>query len=720
MKKNDNRKNKREDFFFKGAKFLLVTSFLGIILLGTIFFLMDSLHKGDEKEVRMFAGRNDGSLVTKNNFNQVKKVENRTVLGELKTAIVDMDVFLCTLRNATCQTMIQQVINVPEAGTYKFKVEVERGNNTDMYECQAHEEYYMVINGQRTPVIPDPGVCEWQGTINNQVIPGNYSLRQGNNVIKIYHQHIGKDGVDLRDGKPKVSIDSLKIKKIEYNRVLYCGDGIVNGNEQCDNGANNGAVCTPAYGETCEYCTNSCTRETVTGGSCGDGIVNGNEQCDNGANNGAVCTPAYGETCEYCTNSCTRETVTGGNCGDGIVNGNEQCDNGASNGAVCTPAYGETCEYCTNSCTRETVTGGNCGDGIVNGNEQCDNGASNGAVCTPAYGETCEYCTNSCTRETVTGGNCGDGIVNGNEQCDNGASNGAVCTPAYGETCEYCTNSCTRETVTGGSCGDGIVNGNEQCDNGASNGAVCTPAYGETCEYCTNSCTTETVTGGSCGNGVVEDDEECDNGSDNGVVPSVSYGETKTYCKADCSKGTVVGGQCGNGTLEGSEACDDGNLVNGDGCDASCQIEEKEEPRESSCDSSIGNYIWYDANSNGIQESIEEGIPNIKVCAFNGNKKYCDTTNSRGRYKIKDLCPGTYDVRVKGVGSMIQTYDPDGKLDNKTKVKLKNNDKHTKADFGYRGVAPKTGLATNILLLVGVSSVITIGILLLMNKYGKI
>ena len=582
MKKNDNRKNKREDFFFKGAKFLLVTSFLGIILLGTIFFLMDSLHKGDEKEVRMFAGRNDGSLVTKNNFNQVKKVENRTVLGELKTAIVDMDVFLCTLRNATCQTMIQQVINVPEAGTYKFKVEVERGNNTDMYECQAHEEYYMVINGQRTPVIPDPGVCEWQGTINNQVIPGNYSLRQGNNVIKIYHQHIGKDGVDLRDGKPKVSIDSLKIKKIEYNRVLYCGDGIVNGNEQCDNGANNGAVCTPAYGETCEYCTNSCTRETVTGGSCGDGIVNGNEQCDNGANNGAVCTPAYGETCEYCT------------------------------------------------------------------------------------------------------------------------------------------NSCTRETVTGGSCGDGIVNGNEQCDNGASNGAVCTPAYGETCEYCTNSCTTETVTGGSCGNGVVEDDEECDNGSDNGVVPSVSYGETKTYCKADCSKGTVVGGQCGNGTLEGSEACDDGNLVNGDGCDASCQIEEKEEPRESSCDSSIGNYIWYDANSNGIQESIEEGIPNIKVCAFNGNKKYCDTTNSRGRYKIKDLCPGTYDVRVKGVGSMIQTYDPDGKLDNKTKVKLKNNDKHTKADFGYRGVAPKTGLATNILLLVGVSSVITIGILLLMNKYGKI
>lgn len=31
--------------------------------------------------------------------------------------------------------------------------------------------------------------------------------------------------------------------------------------------------------------------------------------------------------------------------------------------------------------------------------------------------------------------------------------------------------------------------------------------------------------------------------------------------------------QCGNGRIEGSETCDDGNLVQGDGCDASCQLE---------------------------------------------------------------------------------------------------------------------------------------------------
>jgi len=144
------------------------------------------------------------------------------------------------------------------------------------------------------------------------------------------------------------------------------------------------------------------------------------------------------------------------------------------------------------------------------------------------------------------------------------------------------------------------------------------------------------------------------------------------------------------------------------------------EVEEESCNSSIGNYIWYDTNGNGIQEDIEEGIEGIKVCAFKGDKKYCDTTNKHGRYKIKDLCAGNYDVRVKGVGGMVQTYDPDGQKDNRTKVKLKNKDDHTKADFGYKGGAPKTGVATNIALLIGLSTLITIGILIVMRRKGAL
>jgi len=269
-------------------------------------------------------------------------------------------------------------------------------------------------------------------------------------------------------------------------------------------------------------------------------------------------------------------------------------------------------------------------------------------------------------------------------------------------------------------CGDSYVEGNEECDNGNNNGKICVPEYDKSCKYCDTDCQEQIVAGGDCGNGTKEGDEKCDDGDDNGKIPTVGYGKTETYCKTDCTIGTVVGGQCGNGTAEKDEECDDGNTANGDGCSATCQKEEEKQKKEPDCNSSIGNYIWYDTNANGIQEDIEEGIEGIKVCAFHGNKKYCDTTNKNGKYKIKNLCEGTYTVVVKDVGAMTQTFDPDDKKDNKTKVKLKNNDKHTKADFGYRGKAPSTGLATNIALLVGLSTLITIGILLVMRKRGTL
>ncbi len=145
----------------------------------------------------------------------------------------------------------------------------------------------------------------------------------------------------------------------------------------------------------------------------------------------------------------------------------------------------------------------------------------------------------------------------------------------------------------------------------------------------------------------------------------------------------------------------------------------KEEPKKKkspTCRSSIGDYIWYDTNGNGVQEDIEEGISGVKVCAYKGNNKECDTTDKNGKYKIKHLCKGTYKVSVKGVKSMTQTYDPDGKKDNKTKVKVKNKDRYTKADFGYKGKAPATGLATNVILLISLSVLITIGVLLLVRR----
>lgn len=88
-----------------------------------------------------------------------------------------------------------------------------------------------------------------------------------------------------------------------------CGNGIPEIGEQCDDGANNGVVCTPGYNASCSYCNTECQNIVVQGNYCGDGILDGGdgEICDDGSNNGIVCTPGYGsgQSCVYCTSDCS-------------------------------------------------------------------------------------------------------------------------------------------------------------------------------------------------------------------------------------------------------------------------------------------------------------------------------------------------------------------------------------------------------------------------------
>ncbi len=422
-------------------------------------------------------------------------------------------------------------------------------------------------------------------------------------------------------------LDYLRFDKV----VVSCGDGTVNGTEQCDSGVSNGTVCSASYGSSCNYCSLSCTTVTVQGASCGDSTVNGSEQCDNGGSNGTVCTAAYGSSCNYCSSSCQTVSVTGASCGDSTVQSSngEQCDSGGSNGSVCSASYGGTCNYCDSTCQTITVQGTRCGDGTTQaGNsEQCDSGANNGVVCTPPNGGSCNYCSNSCQTLTINGAQCGDGTVqSGNgEVCDAGVSNGVVCNPAYGGSCNYCTNSCQTVTLQGASCGDSSVNGSEQCDNGSSNGVscsapyggscnycsssctvtsingafcgdssiqssngeqcdsggsngeLCSPAYGGNCNYCTNSCQTQTLTGSYCGDGITQsgNGETCDAASGNGDICAAAYGATCNYCNNSCTTVTVQGIACGDGTLSRNqgEQCDDNNVNNGDGCDSTCKYE---------------------------------------------------------------------------------------------------------------------------------------------------
>ncbi len=210
-----------------------------------------------------------------------------------------------------------------------------------------------------------------------------------------------------------------------------CGDGIVAGNEVCDDGTNTGS-----YGG----CEPGCMAR---GPYCGDAKVQSPpEQCDDGSN-----LATYGGTMKECGPGCKWAPY----CGDGTKNGPEACDQGMNNQPTAT-AYGKS--VCTSACTVAPY----CGDGIVQAQdgEKCDNGVNDGS-----YGT----CNPDCTLAPY----CGDGIKNGSEACDNGSNNVPIAT-GYGV--GLCTSACTAAPY----CGDGIVEPQfgEACDG--------TPGCGSNCQ----------------------------------------------------------------------------------------------------------------------------------------------------------------------------------------------------------------------------------------------
>jgi cysteine-rich repeat protein len=114
-----------------------------------------------------------------------------------------------------------------------------------------------------------------------------------------------------------------------------CGDGVVGGDEQCDDGND----------ATDDDCMPSCELAR-----CGDGFINvGHEECDD----------ADAENDDDCTTKCTLPR-----CGDGLLHPpSEACDEGKLNSDSFYGGCGSQCQ-----------PGPGCGDGVVNGPEDCDDG----------------------------------------------------------------------------------------------------------------------------------------------------------------------------------------------------------------------------------------------------------------------------------------------------------------------------------------------------------
>lgn len=436
----------------------------------------------------------------------------------------------------------------------------------------------------------------------------------------------GDDGTtadaDPLDGTP----DSTK---------AVCGDGVVEGLEQCDDGAKNGTAG--------DGCTSDCTWVCASDG--GSPTCNTGDICTGKGTCTAMHTcvdgtpPEAGTTCGTGM-ICRNMTCAAAVCGDGIVTPPEECDDGSKNGT--------SGDGCTSTCTwvcvatdpaRDCVPSDPCaGQGTCTSAHTCTAGTpeGNGTPCGSGVdGGVADAAAGSvCKGGMCVSPMCGDGIVEAGEQCDFGAGNGpgtgceANCTfsctlsPNSCATMDLCagTNTCTAFTM-GSSPG-------QKCEVGTPppNGTPC--MNGGTCQN--DVCVTAL-----CGNGVVNTGEQCDWGTANNVAGSGCNPDCTFSCSitpsdscpgsAACSANpevcTVVTGPTGTPAGDNGQKCEAGTLlaqcamcgggdicvnnvckahVCGDGC--LTPPETCDPPNGTTCDSNCQTIVC----GNGIQQGSEQ------------------------------------------------------------------------------------------------------------------
>ena len=252
---------------------------------------------------------------------------------------------------------------------------------------------------------------------------------------------------------------------------FVCGDGVVNGVDECDDG----------NADNDDACSNACRLPI-----CGDGHQAGAEQCDDGNFNDD----------DNCSVRCTLPV-----CGDGQAQGGEQCDDGnfLNN------------DGCSAVCIVEIPAV--CGNAVREGLEQCDDGNAFdrdgcSAICVldPApicgnalieWGELCDDgnivehdgCSLMCFPEVIP--RCGNRLLEFGEQCDDGNLAGG----------DGCSIACQLEPAP--VCGNGRKERGEVCDDGNQNDD----------DACNHLCQFVPLAGTVCGNSVREVGEQCDDGN---------------------------------------------------------------------------------------------------------------------------------------------------------------------------------------------------------------
>jgi cysteine-rich repeat protein len=216
-----------------------------------------------------------------------------------------------------------------DEGDYYFMVTDPSGKDllsTDPIACRG---FHVGEDGFITAVTPAGG-CEHatgidedygdDGAITVQLMPYLDTTNEGGEY-KVWI--ILQDDYDATKGKhgfrPRYSkTDNFKVRESEPEPEPCCGDGVKEGDEECDDG-------NTADGDGCSA---ECTIEPPP--CCGDGVREGDEECDDG-------NTADGDGCSA---QCTIEPS--GCCGNGVVEAGEACDDGnTSDGDTCS----SDCQY---------------------------------------------------------------------------------------------------------------------------------------------------------------------------------------------------------------------------------------------------------------------------------------------------------------------------------------------------------------------------------------
>ncbi|HEX4335747.1 MAG TPA: DUF4215 domain-containing protein [Polyangiaceae bacterium] len=302
-----------------------------------------------------------------------------------------------------------------------------------------------------------------------------------------------------------------------------------------------------------------CVNDVCTGTYCGNGKLDGTEECDDG-------NTVKGDGCEPdCTFSCV-PGVTGRDC----QSTNVCIDSGTCNGAthVCTPllpkAPGTTCNTSKN-CVQGNCIAPVCGDGIKAAGEACDDGNASNT----------DACTGTCTPVCGSAGDCSGraAVPCRTAACPAGActtsadasKNGQACTTSGG------TGVCHDGACTDGTCGDGLSDQGEQCDdNNKTDGDGCDSDCMYTCQADTD-CDDKNACNG------VEKCLTVPAGKKCGIAtPALADGASCATGKL-CSSSICRASFCGDGYTDkaAGETCDPPNTTGCDAnCKAltTCQI----------------------------------------------------------------------------------------------------------------------------------------------------